>query len=114
MAKSTSTVPSVSLAKALGAAARASGKDPYQMVHIQAENGQLAVRCFNGVMGILATIPAQDKGNAFEATIDAQAFASLVSTMNGAVTLASSGKNGLQVQCGTVDVTLEGDQQIPA
>jgi hypothetical protein len=44
MAKSTSTIPSVSLAKALGAAARASGKDPYQMVDIQAENGQLAVR----------------------------------------------------------------------
>jgi DNA polymerase III sliding clamp (beta) subunit (PCNA family) len=108
MAKSTSTVPSLSLAKALGAAARASGKDPYQMVHIEAQNGQLAVRCFNGVMGILATIPAQDKGNTFEATIDAQAFASLVSTMNGAVTLANSGKNGLQIQCGTVDVTLKG------
>jgi hypothetical protein len=108
MAKSTSTVPSLSLAKALGAAARASGKDPYQMVHIQTQNGQLAVRCFNGVMGILATIPAQDKGSTFEATIDAQAFASLVSTMNGAVTLANSGKNGLQIQCGTVDVTLKG------
>jgi hypothetical protein len=108
MAKSTSTVPSASLAKALGAAARASGKDPFQMVHIQAENGKLAVRCFNGLMGILATIPAQDKGNAFDATIDAQAFASLVSTMNGAVTLSSSGKNGLQVQCSTVDVTLKG------
>jgi hypothetical protein len=108
MAKSTSTIPSAALAKALGAAARASGKDPFQMVHIQAENGRLAVRCFNGLMGILATIPAQDKGNSFEATIDAQAFASLVGTMNGAVTLAPSGRNGLQVQCGSVDVTLKG------
>jgi DNA polymerase III sliding clamp (beta) subunit (PCNA family) len=108
MAKSTSTIPSASLAKALGTAARASGKDPFQMVHIQAENGKLSVRCFNGLMGILATIPAEDKGNAFDATIDAQAFASLVSTMNGGVTLAGSGKNGLQVQCGTVDVILKG------
>lgn len=109
MAKSNfSTVPSASLAKALSTAARASGKDPYQMVHVQAENGKLSVRCFNGLMGILAIIAAEDKGNAFDATIDAQAFASLVSSMNGAVTLSPSGKNGLQVQSGSVDVTLKG------
>jgi hypothetical protein len=109
MAKSNySTVPSASLAKALSTAARASGKDPYQMVHVQAENGRLSVRCFNGLMGILAIITAEDKGNAFDATIDAQAFASLVSSMNGAVTLSPCGKNGLQVQSGSVDVTLKG------
>ena len=109
MAKSNfSTVPSASLAKALSTVARASGKDPYQMVHVQAENGKLSVRCFNGLMGILAIIPAEDKGNAFDATIDAQAFASLVSSMSGAVTLSPSGKNGLQVQSGSVDVTLKG------
>jgi hypothetical protein len=108
MAKSISTIPSASLAKALGAAARASGKEPFQMVHIRAGDGSLAMRCFNGLMGILTTIPAQDKGNSFEATIDAQAFASLVSTMNGAITLAGSGRSGLQVQCGSVDVTLKG------
>jgi len=78
------------------------------MVHVQAENGKLSVRCFNGLMGILAIIPAEDKGNAFDATIDAQAFASLVSSMNGAITLSPSGKNGLQVQSGSVDVTLKG------
>jgi hypothetical protein len=78
------------------------------MVHVQAENGKLSVRCFNGLMGILAIIAADDKGNAFDATIDAQAFASLVSSMNGAVTLSASGKNGLQVQSGSVDVTLKG------
>lgn len=109
MAKSNfSSVPSASLAKALGTVARASGKDPYQMVHVQAENGILSVRCFNGLMGILAIIAAEDKGNTFDATIDAQAFASLVSSMNGAVTLSPSGKNGLQVQSGSVDVTLKG------
>lgn len=109
MAKSNySSVPAASLARAVGAVARASGKDPYQMVHIQAENGQLFVRCFNGLMGILAIIAAEDKGNTFDATIDAQAFASLVSSMNGAVTLSPSGKNGLQVQSGSVDVTLKG------
>src|SRR5574339_72612 len=108
MAKSTSTIPSASLAKTLGTAARASGKDPFQMVHVQAENSKLSIRCFNGVMGILALVAAEDKGNAFDATIDAQAFASLVSSMNGAVTLSSSGKNGLQVQSGSVDVTLKG------
>ena len=109
MAKSNySSVPSASLAKALSTVVRASGKDPYQMVHVQSENGKLSVRCFNGLMGILAIIAAEDKGNAFDATIDAQAFASLVSSMNGAVTLSPSGKNGLQVQSGSVDVTLKG------
>lgn len=109
MAKSNnSAVPSASLARALGTVVRASGKDPYQMVHVQAENGRLSVRCFNGLMGILATVAAEDKGNAFDATIDAQAFASLVSSMNGAITLSPSGKNGLQVQSGSVDVTLKG------
>ena len=109
MAKSNySAVPSASLAKALSTVVRASGKDPYQMVHVQAENSKLSVRCFNGLMGILAIIAAEDKGNAFDATIDAQAFASLVGSMNGAVTLSPSGKNGLQVQSGSVDVTLKG------
>lgn len=109
MAKSNySAVPSASLAKALSTVVRASGKDPYQMVHVQAENGKVSVRCFNGLMGILAIIAAEDKGTAFDATIDAQAFASLVSSMNGAVTLSPSGKNGLQVQSGSVDVTLKG------
>ena len=83
MAKSNySSVPAASLAKALSSVVRASGKDPYQMVHVQAENGKLSVRCFNGLMGILAVIPAEDKGNAFDAMIDAQAFASLVSSMS--------------------------------
>ena len=103
-----SSVPSASLAKALSTVVRASGKDPYQMVHVQAENGKLSIRCFNGLMGILAIIAAEDKGNAFDATIDAQAFASLVSSMSGAVTLSPSGKNGMQVQSGSVDVTLKG------
>jgi DNA polymerase III sliding clamp (beta) subunit (PCNA family) len=103
-----STVPSASLAKALSTVVRASGKDPYQMVHVQAQNGKLSVRCFNGLMGILAITAAEDKGSAFDATIEAQAFASLVSSMNGAVTLSPSGKNGLQVQSGSVDVTLKG------
>ena len=109
MAKSNySAVPSASLAKALSTVVRASGKDPYQMVHVQAENSKLSVRCFNGLMGILAIVAAEDKGNAFDATIDAQAFASLVGSMNGAITLSPSGKNGLQVQSGSVDVTLKG------
>jgi DNA polymerase III sliding clamp (beta) subunit (PCNA family) len=109
MAKSNySAVPSASLAKALGTVVRASGKDPFQMVHVLAENGKLAVRCFNGLMGILAIVAAEDKGNTFDATIDAQAFASLVGSLNGAVTLSPSGKNGLQVQSGSVDVTLKG------
>ncbi len=109
MAKSNySAVPFASLAKALSTVVRASGKDPYQMVHVQAGNGRLSVRCFNGLMGILAIIAAEDKGNGFDATIDAQAFASLVSSMNGAITLSPSGKNGLQVQSGSVDVTLKG------
>ncbi|HEU0293626.1 MAG TPA: hypothetical protein VFR47_12870, partial [Anaerolineales bacterium] len=103
-----SSVPSAALAKALSTVVRASGKDPYQMVHVQAENGKLSVRCFNGLMGILAIIAAEDKGSAFDAMIDAQVFASLVSSMTGAITLSPSGKNCLQVQSGSVDVTLKG------
>jgi hypothetical protein len=109
MAKSNySSVPAASLAKALSAVVRASGKDPFQMIHVQAENGKLSVRCFNGLMSILAVIAAEDKGNAFDATIDAQAFAGLVGSMNAAITLSPSGKNGLQVQSGSVEVTLKG------
>ena len=109
MAKSNyASVPAASLAKALSAVVRASGKDPYQMVHVQAEDGKLSIRCFNGLMGILAIIAAEDKGNAFEATVEAQAFASLVGSLSGAITLSPSGKNGLQVQSGSVDVTLKG------
>ena len=95
MAKSNySSVPSASLAKALSTVVRASGKEPYQMVHVRAGNGSLSVRCFNGLMGILAFIAAEDKGNAFDATIDAQAFASLVSSMNGAITLSHPARTG--------------------
>jgi DNA polymerase III sliding clamp (beta) subunit (PCNA family) len=65
-------------------------------------------------MGILAIIPAEDKGNAWDATIDAQSFASLVGSLSGAVTLSTSGKNGLQVQSGSVDVTLKGiNKELP-
>ncbi|HEX2993949.1 MAG TPA: hypothetical protein VHP14_03960, partial [Anaerolineales bacterium] len=103
-------LPSAALSRALNAVGRASGKiDPsYEMVQMEIKNGKLAVRCFNGTMGILASIPVEDQGNGFEAIVNAQAFASLVSSMNGPVTLAPEGKKGLKVECASVSVTLKG------
>jgi DNA polymerase III sliding clamp (beta) subunit (PCNA family) len=59
-------------------------------------------------MGILASIPVEDQGNGFDCIVNAQAFASLVSSMNGPVALAPEGKKGLKVECGSVSVTLKG------
>ncbi len=112
MAKSSNkaVLPSAALSRALNTVGRASGKidASYEMVQLEIKNGKLTVRCFNGTMGILASIPVEDQGNGFEAIISAQAFASLVSSMNGAVTLVPEGKKGLQVECGSVSVTLKG------
>jgi len=104
------TLPSAALSRALNLVGRASGKiDPsYEMVEAEVKNGKLSVRCFNGTMGILASLPVEDQGNGFDAIINAQAFASLVSSMNGPVTLTSEGKKGLKVECGSVSVTLKG------
>lgn len=103
-------LPSAALSRALNVVGRASGKiDPsYEMVQLEVKNGKLSVRCFNGTMGILASIPVEDQGNGFDSIINAQAFASLVSSMNGPVTLAPDGRKGLRVECGSVSVTLKG------
>src|SRR5512140_1543234 len=105
-----SILPSGALSRALNAVGRASGKiDPsYEMVQMEIKNGKLTVRCFNGTMGILASIPIEDQGNGFDAIVNAQAFASLVSSMNGPITLAPEGKKGLKVECASVSVTLTG------
>jgi len=99
-------LPSAALSRALNLVGRASGKiDPaYEMVQLEVKNGKLSVRCFNGTMGILTSIPVEDQGNGFDAIISAQAFASLVSSMNGAVTLRPESRKGLRVECGSVSV----------
>jgi len=103
-------LPSAALSRALNIVGRASGKidASYEMVQLEIRNGKLTVRCFNGTMGILASIPVEDQGNGFDCIVNAQAFASLVSSMNGPVTLAPEGKKGLKVECGPVSVTLKG------
>ena len=103
-------LPSAALSRALNLVGRASGKiDPaYEMVQLEVKNGKLSVRCFNGTMGILTSIPVEDQGNGFDAIISAQAFASLVSSMNGAVTLRPDSRKGLRVECGSVSVALKG------
>jgi len=103
-------LPSAALSRALNAVGRASGRiDPsYEMVQMEVKNGKLSLRCFNGTMGILASIPVEDLGNGFESIVSAQAFASLVSSMNGPVTLTPDGRKGLKVECGSVSVTLKG------
>ena len=101
---------SAALSRALNIVGRASGKiDPsYEMVQLEITNGKLTVRCFNGTMGILASIPVEDQGNGFDCIVNAQAFASLVGSMNGPVTLIPEGRKGLKVECGSVSVSLKG------
>jgi len=103
-------LPSAALSRALNMVGRGSGKidATYEMVQLEIKNGKLSVRCFNGTMGILASIPVEDQGNGFDAIVNAQAFASLVSSMNGPVTLTPDGRKGLRVECGSVSVTLKG------
>jgi hypothetical protein len=103
-------LPSAALSRALNIVGRASGKidASYEMVQLDMKNGKLTVRCFNGTMGILASIPVEDQGNGFDCIVNAQAFASLVSSMNGPVALVPEGKKGLKVECGSVSVTLKG------
>ena len=103
-------LPSAALSRALNIAGRASGKidASYEMVQLEIKNGILTIRCFNGTMGILASIPLEDQGNGFECIVNAQAFASLVGSMNGPVTLSPEVKKGLKVECGSVSVTLKG------
>jgi len=97
-------LPSAALSRALNIVGRASGKTDasYEMVQVEVKNGKLTVRCFNGTMGILASIPVEDQGNGFDAIVNAQAFASLVGSMNGPVTLMPEGKKGLKVECGSL------------
>jgi hypothetical protein len=103
-------LPSAALSRALNIAGRASGKidASYEMVQLEIKNGKLTVRCFNGTMGILASIPVEDQGNGFECIVNAQAVANLVGSMNGPVVLSPEGKKGLKVECGSVSVTLKG------
>lgn len=103
-------LPSAALSRALNMVGRGSGKidAAYEMVQLEIKSGKLSVRCFNGTMGILASVPVEDQGNGFDATVNAQAFASLVSSMNGPITLAPDGRKGLRVECGSVSVTLKG------
>ena len=103
-------LPSAALSRALNIVGRASGKvdASYEMVHLEIKNGKLTVRCFNGTMGILTSIPVEDQGNGFECIVNAQAFASLVGSMNGPVSLMPEGKKGIKVECGSVSVTLKG------
>ena len=102
------TLPSTALSRALNVVGRASGKiDPsYEMVQLEVKNGKLTGRCFNGTMGILASIPVADQGSGFDAIVNAQAFASLAGSMNGPITLTPEGRKGLKVECGSVSVTL--------
>lgn len=103
-------LPAAALSRALNVVGRASGKidASYEMVQLDIKNGKLTVRCFNGTMGILASIPVEDQGNGFECIVNAQAFASLVGSMNGPITLIPESKKGLKVECGSVSVTLKG------
>ena len=102
-------LPSTALSRALNVVGRASGKiDPsYEMVQLEVKNGKLTGRCFNGTMGILASIPVEDQGSGFDAIVNAQAFASLAGSMNGPITLTPEGRKGLKVECGSVSVTLK-------
>jgi DNA polymerase III sliding clamp (beta) subunit (PCNA family) len=59
-------------------------------------------------MGISAQTSVEDQGASFEALVNVQTLASLVSAMNGHVQLMPEPKKGLRIECGTAQAVLTG------
>jgi DNA polymerase III sliding clamp (beta) subunit (PCNA family) len=104
------TVSSTALNRLLHAASRAGSRSApiYEMVQLAAHKGTLYAKCFNGAMGISAQTSVEDQGTGFEALVNVQTLASLVSTMNGPVRLIPEPSKGLRIECGTAQAILTG------
>jgi len=94
-------LPSTALSRALNVVGRASGKiDPsYEMVQLEVKNGKLTGRCFNGTMGILASIPVEDQGSGFD-------FCALPDPLSPENLLRTSGRGIFLIRCFMDEVEL--------
>ncbi len=109
--KNQAVIPATALSRALSTVGRGAGRDGlYEMVQVSIKNGMLTIKCFNGTMGVSVQTAVEDQGSGIEAMVNAQAFVSLVSNMNGAVTVLQEARKGLKVECESVSVSLKGTQ----
>ena len=109
--KNQAVIPATALSRALNIVSRGAGRDGlYEMMRVDVKNGVLIVRCFNGTMGVSVQTAVEDQGSGIDAMVNAQAFVSLVSNMNGAVTMLQESRKGLKVECDSVSVSLKGTQ----
>lgn len=109
--KNQAVIPATALSRALNIVSRGAGRDGlYEMMQVDVRNGALIVRCFNGTMGVSVQTAVEDQGSGIDAMVNAQAFVSLVSNMNGAVTMLQESRKGLKVECDSVSVSLKGTQ----
>lgn len=104
------TISSAALNRLLHAASRAGSRSApiYEMVQLAVRKGTLYAKCFNGAMGISAQTSVEDQGAGFEALVNVQTLASLVSAMNGPVQLIPEPNKGLRIECGTAQAVLTG------
>jgi DNA polymerase III sliding clamp (beta) subunit (PCNA family) len=104
------TVSSTALNRLLHAASRAGSRSApiYEMVQLAVRKGTLYAKCFNGAMGISAQTSVENQGAGFEALVNVQTLASLVSAMNGPIELIPEPNKGLRIECGTANAKLTG------
>jgi len=109
--KNQAVIPATALSRALSTVSRGAGREGlYEMVQVDIKNGILAIKCFNGTMGVSVQAPAEDQGSGIQGMVNAQAFVSLVANMKGAVTILQEARKGLKVECDSVSVSLKGTQ----
>jgi len=109
--KNQAVIPASALSRVLTVVSRGAGREGlYEMVQLDVRDGTLTAHCFNGTMGVSVQTAVEDHGSGIDAMVNAQAFVSLVSSMNGAATLTQEARKGLKVECDSVSVSLKGTQ----
>jgi DNA polymerase III beta subunit, central domain len=109
--KNQAVIPAAALSRALSTVSRGAGRDGlYEMMQVDIKNGILTIKCFNGTMGVSVQTAVEDQGSGIEAMVNVQAFVSLISNMNGPVTVTQEARKGLKVVCDSVSVSLKGTQ----
>ena len=109
--KNQAVIPASALSRVLTVVSRGAGRDGlYEMVQVAVRDGTLTAQCFNGTMGVSVQTAVEDHGSGIGAMVNAQAFVSLASSMNGAATLTQEARKGLKVECDSVSVSLKGTQ----
>jgi hypothetical protein len=101
------TVSSTALNRLLHAASRAGSRSApiYEMVQLAVRKGTLYAKCSTARWDHKLL---EDQGTGFEALVNVQTLASLVSAMNGPVQLIPEPNKGLRIECGTAKAKLTG------